>query len=225
MAPGSTVPAFLSTNGPVREVRFIHQPNGAPDGGVHDIFTIVGRPDSPAGCAISQPDFSNISNMILRIPTPVFGAGLIQSITDTTIKNNLAADPTGIKRRMGIAGHVNTSGNDGTVTRFGWKGQNKSLLIFASEAYNVEMGVTNENFPNEREEDPNCATNLWRKVRPGSTAATVRRISLGSRVSCGFSRRPRQPAGRRRCPRAPLPSTTAAACSIRSDAQRATRQL
>jgi CxxC motif-containing protein (DUF1111 family) len=54
---------------------------------------------------------------------------------------------------------VNTSGNDGTVTRFGWKAQNKSLLIFAGEAYNVEMGVTNENFPTEREEDPNCATN------------------------------------------------------------------
>jgi len=43
MAPGSTVPAFLSINGPIREVRFIHNSNGTPDGGVHDIFTIVGR--------------------------------------------------------------------------------------------------------------------------------------------------------------------------------------
>jgi len=150
MAPGSTVPSFLSINGPIREVRFIRKPNGTPDGGVHDIFTIVGRSDSPTGCAISQPDFSNANNMIFRIPTPVFGAGLIQAITDTTIKNNLASDPTGLKRRLGISGHVNTSGNDGTVTRFGWKAQNKSLLIFAGEAYNVEMGISNELFPQDR---------------------------------------------------------------------------
>jgi CxxC motif-containing protein (DUF1111 family) len=159
MAPGNMVPSFLAINGPIREVRFIHNPNGTPDGGVHDIFTIAGRSDAPHGCAISQPNFSNTANMIFRIPTPVFGAGLIESITDTTIKNNLALDPTGLKRLLGITGHVNTNGNDGTVTRFGWKAQNKSLLIFASEAYNVEMGITNEGFPNEREEDPKCATN------------------------------------------------------------------
>src|ERR1700690_928222 len=48
MAPGNTIPAFLNTSGPIREVRFIRLPNGSPDGGVHDIFTIVGRPDNPA---------------------------------------------------------------------------------------------------------------------------------------------------------------------------------
>jgi CxxC motif-containing protein (DUF1111 family) len=159
MAPGSTIPAFLRIDGPVREVRFVRNPNGTPDGGVHDVFTTVGRPDNPAGCAITQPNFSNTENMIFRMPTPVFGAGLIESVNDTTIRSNLASDPTGMKRHLGITGHVNISGNDGTVTRFGWKAQNKSLLIFAGEAYNVEMGVTNENFPNEREDNPNCATN------------------------------------------------------------------
>jgi CxxC motif-containing protein (DUF1111 family) len=158
MAPGSTVPAFLSVNGPIREVRFIRNPDGTADGGVHGIFTTVGRPDNPAGCVISQPNFSNTNNMIFRIPTPVFGAGLIESITDTTIRKNLASN-SGVKRLLGITGHVNTNGNDGTVTRFGWKAQNKSLLVFSGEAYNVEMGVTNEGFPNEREEDANCATN------------------------------------------------------------------
>src|SRR5439155_6332583 len=34
--------------------------------------------------------------------------------------------------------------------------QNKSLVIFASEAYNVEQGVTNELFPQERDETPLC---------------------------------------------------------------------
>src|SRR5581483_3441064 len=40
-----------------------------------------------------------------------------------------------------------------------WKAQNKSLLVFSGEAYNVEQGVTNTIFVTEREEDPNCATN------------------------------------------------------------------
>jgi CxxC motif-containing protein (DUF1111 family) len=52
--------------------------------------------------------------------------------------------------------HFNRSGNDGTITKFGWKAQNKSLLIFAMEAYNVEMGVTNAGFPNERDTTPSC---------------------------------------------------------------------
>jgi hypothetical protein len=78
-----------------------------------------------------------------------------------------AGDPQGRKDILGIRGHVNTNGNDGTVTRFGWKARNKSLLIFAGEAYNVEMGVTNDNFPNEREEDPNCAKNGTPESHPG----------------------------------------------------------
>jgi len=159
MAPGNAVPPFLTADGPIREVRFVHNPDGTPDGGVHDIFTIAGRVDKPVGCTISQPNFSNTSNMIFRIPTPTFGAGLIEAITDTTIRRNLANDPLAAKALLGIKGHLNTNGNDGTVTRFGWKAQNKSLAIFAGEAYNVEMGITNENFPNEREENANCATN------------------------------------------------------------------
>ena len=158
MAPGNTVPSFLKLNGPVREARFIRKPDGSPDGGVHDLFTISGRMDKPAGCNIKQPDFSNANNIIFRIPTPTFGAGLIEAITDSTIRQNLASN-SALKAVLGIRGEVNTNGNDGTVTRLGWKAQNKSLTIFSGEAYNVEMGVTNEVFPNEREEDPNCAKN------------------------------------------------------------------
>jgi CxxC motif-containing protein (DUF1111 family) len=160
MAPGNKIPSFLTQNGPVREVRFVRYPTGALDGGVHAIFTISGRSDKPDGCAIPQPDFSYAPNLVFRIPTPVFGAGLIETITDTTIRTNLVSGPfAAMKSVFGITGHVNTNGNDGTVTRFGWKAQNKSLLIFSGEAYNVEMGITNENFPQEREEDAKCATN------------------------------------------------------------------
>jgi CxxC motif-containing protein (DUF1111 family) len=170
MAPGNTVPSFITANGPVREARFIRNSDGTPDGGVHDLFTIAGRADAPSGCSIPQPDFATQlanHNVIFRIPTPTFGGGLVEAITDTTIRNNLANDPGGLKANNGIKGHVNTSGNDGTVTRFGWKAQNKSLLIFAGEAYNVEMGVTNENFQNEREENPNCATNATPESHSG----------------------------------------------------------
>ena len=55
-----------------------------------------------------------------------------------------------------VSGQTNNNGNDGTVARFGWKAQNKSLLIFAGEAYNVEMGITNDLFMTEREETAAC---------------------------------------------------------------------
>jgi hypothetical protein len=54
------------------------------------------------------------------------------------------------------AANVNRSANDGTISRFGWKAQNKSLLMFAAEAYNVEMGISNQLFPQERDETPSC---------------------------------------------------------------------
>ncbi len=167
------IPPFITTNGPVREVRFpLTSDLRHPDGGVHDVFTIAGRGDAP-GCNAKQPNFQQAiaqNNIIFRIPTPVYGGGLIESIPDSAILEqvNLQSDQ---KHRMGIYGRPNTShgggisgvpntsGNDGTITRFGWKAQNKSLQIFAGEAYNVEMGVTNELFPNERDQTPGCSFN------------------------------------------------------------------
>src|SRR5271166_3167005 len=152
---------FLSLTGPIREVRFIVNAAGtAFDGGVHDIFTIAGRTDAP-GCNLTQPNFdTQIANFnaVFRIPTPTFGLGLVEMVADSALVDNLNATSSQ-RSNLGIGGVFNTSGNDGTITRFGWKAQNKSLMIFAGEAYNVEMGGTNENFPNEREEDPNCAKN------------------------------------------------------------------
>jgi len=148
------LPSFITASGPVREVRFIRNPDGTPDGGVHDLFTISGRSDGPQGCNLTQPDFSNSSNIIFRIPTPTFGLGLIEAIQDTTLIQNVAQSAS---NRLGISGTLNRSGNDGTVTRFGWKAQNKSLLMFAGEAYNVEMGVSNLLFNTERDETPNCS--------------------------------------------------------------------
>ena len=39
----NTIPSFITANGPVREARFIRNPDGSLDGGVHGLFTIMGR--------------------------------------------------------------------------------------------------------------------------------------------------------------------------------------
>jgi len=167
----NTVPWFIVPNGPIREARF-QKTNGVADGNVHALFVITGRSDAP-GCNIAQFDFlpagnpltgqGGNRNIIFRIPTPVFGAGLIEAIPDSAILANMQSNATE-KAALGIHGHanahlsgnVNRSGNDGTITRFGWKAQNKSLLMFSGEAYNVEMGISNQLFPQERDETPGC---------------------------------------------------------------------
>jgi CxxC motif-containing protein (DUF1111 family) len=156
VAPGSTTPYFLTANGPTVEVRFpfFFNSNGtpnmnAPNGGVEDLFTVTGRPDA-GSCSLPQPSFSTAgqyNNMIFRIPTPTFGAGLIENLDDSTLLNNQAAN---LRNRVGVSGTFNHNGNDGTISRFGWKAQNKSLHTFAGEAYNVEMGISNLLFTQDR---------------------------------------------------------------------------
>ncbi len=177
----NAIPWFVVANGPVREARYKKHPDGTDDGGVTNLFVITGRSDAGA-CNISQPDFGAAgdplsglggdANLIFRIPTPVFGGGLIEGIADSALLANKASQPLvkaahGVRGREGRSnraasggqGAANRNGNDGTITRFGWKAQNKSLLLFAAEAYNVEQGVTNELFPNERDETASCMMN------------------------------------------------------------------
>src|SRR5260221_2669258 len=164
------VPTFIAANGPVREARFVKNPDGTADGGVHALFTITGR-SGANGCTLAQPDFATQlanRNVIFRIPTPTFGAGLIEQIPDAAIAANRGSNVSqklslGIKGRPNfhvvgrtITGMTNNNGNDGTIARFGWKAQNKSLLLFSGEAYNVEMGITNELFQTERDETASC---------------------------------------------------------------------
>src|SRR2546422_1061769 len=98
------VPFFITLNGPVREARFKFNPDGTRDGGVHNTATITGRTGT-AGCVLAQPDFDTQAvnnNLIFRIPTPVFGAGLSEQnpncqfatlpndVTDTEVTNTSA---------------------------------------------------------------------------------------------------------------------------------------
>jgi len=187
----NVVPSFIKPNGPVREVRFKFKPDGSRDGGVHALWVINGRKDpdgtDASGCPITQDNFdqqNSRGNAIFRIPTPVFGLGLIEAISDSTLLANQQSTATA-RASVGITGRpsftlpspsANRNGNDGTIARFGWKAQNKSTLLFAGEAYNVEQGISNELFTQEREEHPACqfasvpndTTNM-----DGATAADV----------------------------------------------------
>jgi Di-haem oxidoreductase, putative peroxidase len=129
----NSVPWFITQNGPIREARF-KKSNGVSDGSVHDLFVITGRTDAP-GCNIAQFDFlpagnpltgqGGNANIIFRIPTPLFGTGLIEAIPDSAILANMQSN-TSAKSALGISGHanahlsgnVNRSANDGTITRF-----------------------------------------------------------------------------------------------------------
>ena len=130
------------------------------------LYTITRRSDAP-GCSIAQPDSATQlanNNVIFRIPTPVFGLGLVEDTPDDVLIAN--AEP---------GAHFNHSANDGTITKFGWKAQNKSLLTFAMEAYNIEQGVTNYGFPNERDTDPACQFNATPED-DGALAADRRKL-------------------------------------------------
>jgi CxxC motif-containing protein (DUF1111 family) len=156
VAPNDTTPFFITANGPTREARFpfFFNPDGSadtnnPNGGVETIYTVSGRADAGT-CSLGQPSFeaaAAANNLIFRIPTPTFGAGMIENLDDSTL---LRATAYNNNNNVGISGTNNHNGNDGTITRFGWKAQNKSLHIFAGEAYNVEMGISNLLFTQDR---------------------------------------------------------------------------
>ena len=114
----NAVPFFITKNGPTREARFpfFFNSNGTantalPNGGVEDLFTVAGRPDGAGACNPGQPSFNAANaanNIIFRIPTPVFGVGLVENLDDSTLlinrNNNLNASAN---QGLGISGDFN----------------------------------------------------------------------------------------------------------------------
>jgi len=147
-------------------------PDGTPESGVHALFVVSGRVNcngNASNCNIAQDDFAAHlahHNLSMRIRRPTYRSGLVEASDSSTRTANLAAHAQ-INSRVGITGRFNHSGNTGTVTRFGWSAQDSSALMFAGEAYNVEMGITNELCPIGRDETPGCAT----AVQPPATPA------------------------------------------------------
>ena len=98
-----------------------------------------------------QPVIPIEANVIARrIPIPLFGAGLVEAITDETIvalEDPNDEDGNGISGRAAWIEDVETGVM--RVGRFGWKSQHATLLAFGADAYRNEMGITNDLFRNE----------------------------------------------------------------------------
>jgi len=156
----NVMPSFITPSGPVVNARFPFMSDGVtPDGHVQQLFVVTGRADA-AGCSATQPDFTSAQaagNLILRQTTPVFGEGLMEIVQNADILTNMAANATA-KEALGISGHPSIA-LDGSISRFGWKAQGRSLILFSGEAYNIEEGITNELSPNQLNQTPGCDTN------------------------------------------------------------------
>jgi CxxC motif-containing protein (DUF1111 family) len=186
----NVIPSFITANGPIREARFVLNPDGTPDGSVHDLFSIQGRSDAP-GCVFAQPNFAAqlaANNVIFRIPINTFGDGLVEGVSDLDLENAFQAQAAQ-NGSLGISGTFNRSGNTANITRFGWKAQNPSLAMFTGEAYNVEEGVTNDLFPDKRNMSimPNLAVPATPQCAPtplpNDTVFTVDLINSASTAS------------------------------------------
>jgi hypothetical protein len=157
----NTVPPFISSTGPIREARIINN-GGDANGGVFGLFIIGGRSDA-VGCTVTQTNWPSevaANNVIFRIPINTFGDGLVEATADQTFINDSAAVASAASNNGITTGVFNRSGNTSQLTRFGWKAQNASLLMFAGEAYNVEEGVTNDLFPQKRrDQNADCRYN------------------------------------------------------------------
>jgi CxxC motif-containing protein (DUF1111 family) len=148
----NSIPFFITPNGPILRAFLIVDTNPPTD--TH-LFTITGRSDAP-GCVLSQPNFDSMKgNLAFHMPLALYGDGLIQNISTSTITTNLAANAAE-KMALGIAGHTGGPGGSG---RFFWKGQGTGLQGIAAGAYQNEVGVTNALFPNEDDPTPSCQFN------------------------------------------------------------------
>jgi len=110
----------------------------------------------PHDCQVSVYEEANV--IAHRISIPLFGAGLIEAVADSTIL--ALADPDD-KDRDGVRGRAALVEDVATRTtrvgRFGWKAQQASLLAFAGDAYFNEMGITNDLFRAEPPADTSLA--------------------------------------------------------------------
>ncbi len=78
-----------------------------------------------------------------RVTTSTLGDGFVECLANSTLENNVAAQPLG---QRGTLTNVPVTEANNTLRhgRFGWKAQQASLLSFAGDAYLNEMGITNK---------------------------------------------------------------------------------
>jgi CxxC motif-containing protein (DUF1111 family) len=107
------------------------------------MFSVPGH-----GCQPILPPDTNV--FARRVPIPLFGAGLVEAISDETLmalEDPLDRNGDGVSGRAAFVIDVETG--DRRVGRFGWKAQHATLITFGADAYRNEMGITNDLFPHE----------------------------------------------------------------------------
>jgi len=105
-----------------------------------------------------------------RITTSTLGDGFVECISNTSLQNNVNAQPSAQRGTLTSVPVVEAN-NALRFGRFGWKAQHASLLSFAGDAYLNEMGITNkfDGFGGRSSSDPNAGKN----ENPCSTAEGV----------------------------------------------------
>lgn len=105
-----------------------------------------------------------------RITLSTLGDGFVECVSNTSLQNNVAAQPAAQRGTL-TAVPVVEANNALRVGRFGWKSQHASLLSFSGDAYLNEMGITNkfDGSNGRSSNDPNAGTS----ENPCSTADGV----------------------------------------------------
>ncbi len=83
-----------------------------------------------------------------RTSLNTLGDGFVESISNTDLANNVAAQPAGQRGTL-IAVAVFEAPGQTRTGRFGWKDQQASLVSFSADAYVNEMGITSDLQPTE----------------------------------------------------------------------------
>jgi len=97
-----------------------------------------------------EPADATVHN-VGRLTTPLFGAGLMDTIQDSVIVANANAQPTSIRGTVNNVKVLLPNPADSTqvlngtrVGKFGWKAGIASLVQFSADAYINEMGITTQ---------------------------------------------------------------------------------
>jgi CxxC motif-containing protein (DUF1111 family) len=113
--------------------------------------------DAPGGSLINdraidaliQERLTTADDIVIdRSSRNVLGDGFVEAIADSTFTSIRNGQPSGLKGQIINVPILEWPGHT-RVGRFGWKGQQASLISFAADAYVNEMGITSPLQPTE----------------------------------------------------------------------------
>jgi CxxC motif-containing protein (DUF1111 family) len=97
---------------------------------------------------------SRTNTFTFRGSQSLFGDGFVEAIGNDTFQEIAAAQPTAMRGQMINVPVLEKPGQQ-RIGRFGWKGQQASLVSFSADAYLNEMGITSPLQPTENTSNGN----------------------------------------------------------------------